>query len=199
MNEQRTMLQTMREKYLDLTPNEIEKPFIVVENFFFEYEFEEIISVVNEMFMTRHLAGGWAHQHARVASDFTRELTRLVDAMSLMNKQDNTTRQSILPEEQFLVYQEKFGQLDRNAFAILPRYILAWEDFMNPWNIVAEFFRYIKPADFSLQIDNIKQHAIGGYSFIDIEDVHNVPYLKERLQKFLNACYLIVIREKKRH
>jgi hypothetical protein len=69
------------------------------------------------------------------------------------------------------------------------------KDYINPYKVFSKFFRFHSLNEWKKELRNISHLALSNYDVEDSGEVINTLGYKKRLDKLVDACHLINVRE----
>lgn len=185
----------------NLSPEEIANPHLVISSFFREYGLQDAKKYISSWMTAVYEKVDWVRKSPNNLIYFTERLFRLIEAGWLINQMDNSKRLANLSLQYDM---EKIDLMNPDLYCKTIFKESPWEyfprnlnqkDYTNPYKVFPKFFKFHTLNEWKDELRNILQLALSNFDIEDSGEAINTLGYKKRLDKLVDACHLINVRE----
>lgn len=185
----------------NLSPEQIVNPYLVINYFFRDYSLQDAKKHINGWMTGLYEKVNWIKKRPSDLIYFTERCFQLIEAGWLLSQKDNRNRLANLslqykPDEIDFMDPNLYcaAQFKASCWSYFPRF-LNKKEFINPYKVFSKFFKFQSLEEWKTQLQNVFYLTLSGFDVDHTGETINTLGFTKRLNKFVEACQLINIRE----
>jgi len=182
-----------------LDREEIENPFIVLFNFFVMVHLPEALREIDVWMDTISKGLNERRHGASYLLTLYEAINKLIHAAFLIRQMDDDRPANlfgILKPDNNHVPETKYyaAEGSKDTWSLFPR-SLSKEQFINPYLVFRPFFEFWSLAEWKEELHNMLHLSFSDSTLEDTGEVVDLLNVKSHLDKLVEACHLILVRE----
>ncbi len=183
-----------------LSIDEIAEPYKAVHSLIREYDLTYLRQTVSDWMASVYKAGSWIEEMSGNFLYFYENLLKIIESAWIIQKIDNSTRLANLTISYNI---DEIELMDTKFYCKPADKIYSWDyfprslsrkEYINPYKALTKFFKFYSLPKWKNQLENILYISIRDNSTLSGGSI-NILNVKKHLNKLIDACHLIVVRE----